>query len=136
MAYRIALVLGQFHKAEAEAMQAEAELTANECGMLVAAAVWVPGSMETPLAAKRLLSRDDIDGLVVLGIIEHGETKHGIVMGSAVTSALIGLQLEFMKPVGMGILGPGIFPSQIPARTRPYARSATLAVHQMLVAGK
>ena len=132
MPHTIGLVMGQFHKAEAEAMKDEAKLTAAECGMQVLAEVWVPGSMEVPLAAKRLLQRSDIDGIVVLGIIEHGETKHGMVMGGAVTGALIGLQLEFMKPVGMGILGPGIFPSQIPARVRPYARSATLAVHQML----
>jgi 6,7-dimethyl-8-ribityllumazine synthase len=68
----------------------------------------------------------------VLGIIERGETKHGIVMAQAVTDALIALQLELMKPIGMEILGPDIVPSQIPARIRPYARAATTAVHHML----
>ncbi len=53
-------------------------------------------------------------------------------MGQAVVQALIDLQLEFMKPIGMGILGPGIFPSQIASRVRPYARAATLAVCRML----
>jgi 6,7-dimethyl-8-ribityllumazine synthase len=88
--------------------------------------------MEAPLAAKRLLQRDSVDGLVVLGIIERGETDHGVVMGGAVTKALIDLQLGFMKPIGMGILGPGIFPRQIASRVGPYARAAKLAVCRML----
>jgi 6,7-dimethyl-8-ribityllumazine synthase len=83
-----------------------------------------------------LLVQGAVDGVVVLGIIERGETMHGVVMGHAVTSTLIQLQLEFMKPVGMGILGPDIFPSQIAARLRPYARSATAAVSHMLETAK
>lgn len=132
MKLRIAFVLGQFHREEVTSMLEEAENTVEEFGMEVAARVWVPGAMEAPLAAKRLLSQTQVDGLVMLGIIERGETKHGIVMAQAVTSALIGLQLEFMKPIGMGILGPEIFPSQISVRLKPYARSATTAVHHML----
>ena len=42
------------------------------------------------------------------------------------------LQLETMKPVGVGLLGPEILPDQIPSRLRPYARHAVLAVHAML----
>jgi hypothetical protein len=37
-----------------------------------------------------------------------------------------------MKPIGMGLLGPGITPSQIPSRLSSYARSATLAACHML----
>lgn len=132
MSHNIALILGQFHHAEAQVMQQEAARTAEENGLVVVEQVWVPGSMETPLAAKRLLLRDDIDALVVLGIIERGETEHGTVMGHAVVKALIDLQLQFMKPIGMGLLGPGIQPSQIPSRVSSYARSATLAASHML----
>jgi 6,7-dimethyl-8-ribityllumazine synthase len=80
----------------------------------VTARVWVQGSLEKPLALKRLLLRKDIDGTAALGIIERGETKHGLVMGQAVLSSLLALQLELMKPIGIGILGPEILPSQIP----------------------
>jgi 6,7-dimethyl-8-ribityllumazine synthase len=68
----------------------------------------------------------------VLGIIEKGKTDHGIVMGSAVIPALIGIQLELMKPMGIGILGPGINPTQIPGRIKPYAIAAVHAVSHML----
>jgi len=88
--------------------------------------------MEAPLALKRLLMRDDIDAAVALGIIERGETKHGLVMGEVVYDAIIRLQLEFMKPIGFGILGPEILPEQIEKRVKPYARAAVEAAAKML----
>lgn len=129
---RIGIVLGRFHTKEVEEMLDEARAVAARRQLRIAAEVWVPGSMEKPLAIKRLLRRDDIVGAVALGIIERGETEHGNVMGHAVISSLINLQLEFMKPVGVGILGPGINPSQIPPRTRPYAAAAVEAVADLL----
>ena len=53
-------------------------------------------------------------------------------MGQAVVQSIINLELELMKPVGMGILGPEILPEQIPSRTRPYARAAVVAAGSML----
>jgi 6,7-dimethyl-8-ribityllumazine synthase len=92
----------------------------------------VPGSYEVPLALKALLADGGIDAAVVLGIIERGETAHGLVMANAVMPKLLDLQLEHMKPVGIGILGPEIFPSQIEPRIRPYARAAAEAAIRML----
>lgn len=57
------------------------------------------------------LSNNNVDGAVALGIIESGETKHGLVMANSVINAIIQLQLEFMKQIGVGILGPEILPS-------------------------
>ena len=129
---QIGLVLGRFHRQEAEEMLAEAQGVAARLGLQIVAESWVPGSMETPLAVKRLLLRPEIAGVAALGIIERGETSHGLVMGHAVIKSLIDLQLEFMKPVGVGILGPDIHPSQIPSRVRPYAAAAIEAVATML----
>ena len=132
MSKRIALVLGSFHKKEADDMLVVAHEVALEKDLHIAEIVWVPGSMEAPLALKRLLMRDDIDGAVALGIIERGETKHGLVMGEVVYDAIIRLQLEFMKPIGFGILGPEILPEQIEKRVKPYARAAVEALVKML----
>ena len=95
MGNKIAIVLGAFHKKEAEIMFDEARKVAKENDLEIVQEIWVPGSMEKPLAVKRILKSGDVDGVVVLGIIERGETKHGLVMGQAVTQALINLQLEF-----------------------------------------
>lgn len=114
-------------------MLAVARATARECELEIVEEVWVPGSIEKPLALKRLLMRDDIDGAVALGIIERGQTKHGLVMGEVVYDAIIRLQLEFMKPIGLGILGPEILPEQIAPRLDGYAKAAVIATAKMLV---
>jgi 6,7-dimethyl-8-ribityllumazine synthase len=130
---KIAIVLGAFHKVHVTRMLEVARATAKENNLEIVEEVWVPGSIEKPLALKRLLMRDDIDGAVALGIIERGETKHGLVMGHVVYDAIIKLQLEFMKPIGLGILGPEILPEQISPRLEDYARAAVVATAKMLV---
>lgn len=132
MSRNIALVLGSFHRTLIEEMLDEARSAAAGLDLTISEEVWVPGSMEKPLALKRLLERADIDGAVALGIIEKGETAHGMVMAQAVIAAIIELQVQLMKPVGVGILGPEIQPTQIPARLRPYGRDAVAAVAHML----
>ena len=113
-------------------MLAQARDTAISVGLQLDEPVWVPGSMEKPLALKKALKRAAIVGAVTLGIIERGETGHGLVMAQAVIKSIIDLQLETMKPVGIGILGPEITPEQIQSRLEPYARDAVLAVSSML----
>ena len=129
---QIAIVIGNFHRRQAEIMLESALDTAAARGLMVTDQVWVPGSMEKPLALKRLLLKPSVDGAVVLGVIEQGQTAHGRVMGQAVINAILNLQLDLMKPIGVGILGPEIQPGQIQERLAPYARDAVLAVHTML----
>ena len=128
----IAVIIGSFHRAYGEIMLAQARETAMHEGLQLDEPTWVPGSMEKPLALKKALKRADIAGAVTLGIIERGETGHGLVMAQAVIKSIIDLQLETMKPVGVGILGPEITPEQIQSRLEPYARDAVLAVSWML----
>lgn len=132
MSKNIAIVCGSFHKKEVSAMLEEAKKTASLDDLTVVEEVWVDGSYETPLAVKRLLQKENIDAVVTLGIIERGETKHGMVMGITVMQAILNLELEYMKPIGVGILGPEILPSQIPSRLLPGAHKAVMAVASML----
>jgi len=128
----IAIVLGSFHKKEITQMLEVARNEAKNLNLNIVEEVWVPGSLEKPLIIKKLLKKNDIVGLAVLGIIEKGGTKHGLVMGQVVTQAIIDLQLQFEKPIGMGILGPEIEPDQIPSRLDSYARASVLALAEML----
>lgn len=129
---RISIVATSFHRKHVEVMLEEARKTCREVKLAVANELWVPGSLETPLALKRELASKSVDGAVVLGIIERGETRHGLVMGMAVISAIIEIQLATGKPIGVGILGPEITPNQFKPRLKPYARGAVLAVRTML----
>jgi len=129
---KIAILLGSFHKEESNEMLAEVKTFADKKNLEIIKITWVPGSMEKPMALKKLLMQEDVDGVVVLGIIERGETKHGMVMANVVVKSIVELQLEYMKPVGVGILGPEILPDQIQTRVRPYALSAIKALKHML----
>lgn len=132
MSKNITVIAGEFHKKEVTEMLEEVRRVAAENNLHIAEEIWVNGSYEQPLALKRVLQKETTDAVVLLGIIERGETKHGLIMGHTVLQAVINLELEYMKPVGIGILGPEILPSQIPSRLLPTAKKAVLAVARML----
>jgi 6,7-dimethyl-8-ribityllumazine synthase len=128
----IALVCGSFHRTEIERMLTWAREEATLHQLDILDVVWVPGAMEIPLAVDRLLSNDEIDGVACLGIIEKGQTQHGLAMGQAVIKTIIELQLVHEKPVGLGIIGPGAETEHIEPRLEPHARAAVAAVSSML----
>lgn len=132
MKANIAVVIGSYHKEEGQQMLDEVRDFARQKRIGITEERWVHGSLEQPLVLKQLLSDSRVDGAVALGIIERGETKHGLVMAHAVMDAIIRLQLEYMKPIGVGIIGPEIFPSQISSRVKPHALSAIEAVVEIL----
>lgn len=132
MAKKIAIIATLWHKKHLEEMVDEARKTAKKGSLNIAKEVWVPGSYEIPLALKRILALKNIDGAVVLGIIERGDTKHGMVMGIVVHDAIVSIELETGKPVGLAILGPEILPRQITKRKRHYAMRAVWALKSML----
>ena len=125
MSKRIGLVCGSFHKQEVEQMLAYANDEATKQGLTIGEIVWVPGSMEVPLALDRLLNNHD--AAACFGIIEKGETQHGLAMGQAVIKTVLELQLKHDKPVGLGIIGPGAEPHHIEPRLEPHARAAIVA---------
>ena len=110
----LGIVCGSFHREEVEEML---EFAKDEA----ASKNW----------EVRMLQEEEIHGAVVLGIIERGETDHGLVMGQSVTGAVIELQIKHNKPIGLGIIGPGAKPEHIGPRLEPHARAAVGAVAAM-----
>ncbi|MBT6971932.1 MAG: 6,7-dimethyl-8-ribityllumazine synthase [Euryarchaeota archaeon] len=129
---RIALVCARFHRENVEEMLGVAKARAEDFGIEVVEVIWVPGSLEIPLALKGLILRDDIDGAACLGIIEKGETQHGLVLGQAVVKTILELQLEYDKPIGLGVIGPGADPEHVEPRLVPHARGAIDAIAAVL----
>ena len=128
----IAIVCGSFHKDEIERMLEYAKDQSSKESLNITEVVWVPGAMEVPLAVDRLLEKEEFNGVACLGIIEKGQTQHGLAMGQAVIKSIIELQLVHEKPVGLGIIGPGAEPEQIEPRLEPHARAAVTAISSML----
>lgn len=130
--FTVGLVQAVFHKKELEVMLKAAQDEAQTLGLAIVEVRSVPGSMEIPLMMDRLLRRPDINGGVALGIIEKGETAHGRVMGDAVITRLIDMEIRHQKPLGVAILGPEIEIFQVAPRLEKYARNAVKAVHSLL----
>ena len=94
---KIAAVCGSFHKREIEAMLEYALDEAKKHSIEISEILWVPGSMEVPLALQRVITK--YDGAICLGIIEKGETLHSSAMGNAVIKSVLDLQLSHNKPI-------------------------------------
>jgi 6,7-dimethyl-8-ribityllumazine synthase len=66
--------------------------------------VRVPGSWEIPMAVKELLLKEDIEGVVALGVLIRGATPHFEYIANEVAKGLAILSLEHRKPVSFGII--------------------------------
>ena len=66
--------------------------------------VWVPGSFEIPLAAKRLAESGKYAAVVCLGAVIRGETDHYDHVAGAVTSGVARAGVESGVPVIFGVL--------------------------------
>lgn len=125
---RIGIVIGEFHKEIATEMLEKAKKRCLELGAACDNVIWVPGTYEAPLAVRKLLRRDDIDCVAVLGYIEKGKTLHGEQMGHTISLILKQLELKFSKPIGMGLIGPGATKEQAKKRLHYGARAVEAAV--------
>ncbi|MBN2251550.1 MAG: 6,7-dimethyl-8-ribityllumazine synthase [Candidatus Altiarchaeota archaeon] len=95
--------------------------------------VKVPGVFDMPLAVKKLLAREDLDGVVALGAVIEGSTEHDEIVAQHASRKIADLALEYGKPVGLGITGPGM--SRLEAHQRvDYAKRAVEAAIKMVKA--
>ena len=64
----------------------------------------VPGSLELPLAAKKILGKKKFNALIALGLIIQGETFHFELVCNNTYSGLMKVALELEKPIIFGVL--------------------------------
>ena len=64
----------------------------------------VPGSLELPLAAQWLINHGGVDGVICLGAVIRGESRHFDYVCQATTDGLLQVQLTTGKPIGFGVL--------------------------------
>ncbi len=88
----------------------------------------VPGSYDMPLVVDTLLQKKEVDGVVTLGSIIKGQTKHDEVIANTTVKSLTELSIKYRKPVSLGISGPGMQERHAYARIRPVAERAVEAV--------
>jgi 6,7-dimethyl-8-ribityllumazine synthase len=128
---KIALVVSDFNSDVTSMMLERARRHAEFLGAEVTHLVHVPGVYDMPLIVKRLLGRDDVDGIALLGAVIKGDTKHDELIAGTTAAAAVDLSLQFNKPVGLGITGPGMDRMQALDRI-DNAKNAVESVVQMV----
>ena len=126
---RVGVVIGEFHNTLMDRMLEDARVAAVSMNATIDEVVWVPGTYEAPLVVEKMLE-SDLDAVVVVGYIEKGSTLHGQEMGATCSLVFKQLELEYSKPVGMGIIGPGATAEQAEGRVA-YAGNAMRAAIRM-----
>lgn len=131
---RLAIAATEFNYDITSMMLERAREHARVMGAELTHIVRVPGVYDLPFAVKRLLARGDVDGVTAIGCVIEGETDHDDLVIQHASRKLIDLSLDFDKPVGLGITGPGMSRMQAMARIdrAKDAVEATLRLHQEL----
>jgi 6,7-dimethyl-8-ribityllumazine synthase len=133
---RIGIVVSEFNYDITMMMLERAKAHAEFLGVEIAEVVTMPGVYDIPIAAKKLLKRDDIDGVVALGAVIKGETDHDQIVMQNAARKLADLSVEFEKPVGLGISGPGMSRLQAEDRIENAKNAVESVVKQLKALGK
>ena len=104
---RIAIVGSEFNYDITTVMIDRAREEIDFLGATIGPVVKTPGVYDMPVAVRALMERKDVDAVVTLGAVIEGETHHDEVIMNQAARKLTDLSVEFGKPLGLGISGPG-----------------------------
>lgn len=77
----------------------------TQAGITSIERISVPGSFELPLAAQQLfIKQPELDGVLVIGNVIQGETKHFDFVCQGLTQGVMDVMLKFNKPVSFCVL--------------------------------
>ncbi len=124
----IAVVVSEFNEKVTSRMLSVAQEKANLMKLKITYTCKVPGAFDIPIIVDALLKKKDVDGVVTLGAIIKGQTKHDEVISHVAAKSLSDLSIKYQKPVSLGISGPGMQERHAYARIRPVAERAVEAV--------
>jgi 6,7-dimethyl-8-ribityllumazine synthase len=106
--FNIGIVVSEFNYDITSMMLERAKAHAEFLDVNVTKVVHVPGVYDIPLAVKMLVKDNEIDGVVTLGCVIEGETEHDQIVIQNAARKITDLSVENMKPVALGITGPGM----------------------------
>jgi 6,7-dimethyl-8-ribityllumazine synthase len=100
---RIAIVASSWHTEVMEGLIGGAQRASDAAGAL-STLIRVPGAFELPIVAKACAASVDFDVVVALGVVIRGGTPHFEYVCSAATQGLTQVALDYLVPVGFGLL--------------------------------
>lgn len=128
---KIAIVVSEFNNEITSRMLSVAQEKAKSLGIVISYTCKVPGAYDMPIIVDALLQKKNVDGVVTLGAIIKGQTKHDEVIANSSSKTLTELSLKYQKPVSLGITGPGMHERHAYARIRPVAERAIEAIAKL-----
>ncbi len=127
---RLGIVVSEFNYDITMMMLERAKEHAEFLGAKVVKVIKVPGVFDMGLAIKKLLQSMTIDGVVAIGAVIEGETEHDEIVIQHASRKIADLAIQYDKPVGLGITGPGM--SRLQAEERiERAKTAVESVIKM-----
>lgn len=128
---KLGFVVSEFNRDITYQMELLGKEHADFLGADVVSILRVPGVFDMPIAAKKMLHRDDIDAVVAIGCVIQGATGHDDIVIQHAARKLMDLSLECNKPVTLGISGPRM--SRADAHRRvDYAKRAVEAAVKLV----
>ena len=124
----IGIVVSEFNEEVTSRMLSVAQEKASFMKLKITYTCHVPGVFDMPIIVDTLLKKKNVDGVVTLGAIIKGQTKHDEVIAHSTAKSLTDLSIKYQKPVSLGISGPGMQERHAFARIRPVAEHAVEAV--------
>jgi 6,7-dimethyl-8-ribityllumazine synthase len=128
---KIAIVVSEFNEEITSRMLSVAKEKAKSLGISISYTCKVPGAYDMPIIVDALLQKKTVDGVVTLGAIIKGQTKHDEVIANSTSKSLTELSVKYQKPVSLGISGPGMQEKHAYSRIRPVAERAIEAVEKI-----
>lgn len=100
---KIAIISSSWHLDICHELIAGARRALEEAEVATIEVIFVPGSMEIPLAAQKAFEKG-FDAVVAVGLILKGQTPHFDYVCQGLTQGVMDVQLKFSKPIGYGVL--------------------------------
>ena len=104
---------------------------------------WVPGAYEIPLTCKKVLGKkvldkkkivdkNQFDGIIALGVIIKGETPHFDYVAANTAQGIAKVSLEFSKPIILGVLTTDTVEQALNRSGIKFGNKGSEAAHSLL----
>lgn len=129
---RLGMVISDYNADITHLMGKIAEEHAEFLGAKVAKLIRVPGAFDMALAVSKLVEKKEIDGVVCLGAVIEGDTKHDEIVAHNAARKITDLSVSSGKPVALGISGPGMTRADGIKRIESYAKRSVETAVKMI----
>lgn len=103
---RVGIVVSRFNELITERLLAGARSCLGDHGVAAADidVVWAPGAWELATAARHLIEKRGVDGVIALGCVIRGDTPHFDFVAGAAATGLNAAAADTGVPIAFGVL--------------------------------